>query len=72
VVCCDRWGVACRARRPENGTWAEPLLPFNELNREEPSRYTPIGECTFLVEFFPDGVNEVGGWGPTRFLRILG
>jgi len=36
-----------------NGTWAEPPQPFNDLNKEELSRYVSIKECDFVVEYFP-------------------
>lgn len=44
--------------RPVNGTWDAPLLPFNELNQEEPSRYVPLDSCTYYIEFFPRGADE--------------
>lgn len=46
--------------RPVNGTWAAPLLPFNELNAEEPSRYVPLSACHYLIEYFhpPDGATS--------------
>jgi alpha-1,2-mannosyltransferase len=36
------------------GTASVPLQPFNDLNREEPSRYMELGECDFLVSSLPD------------------
>ena len=32
-----------------NGTYLPPLQPFNNENREERSRYVPIGSCDYLV-----------------------
>lgn len=32
-----------------NGTWAEPLLPFNDMNREERSRYVDLAFCDYIV-----------------------
>jgi len=44
--------------RPVNGTWDTPLQPFNELNKEEPSRYVPLGSCDYFVELLPDGATD--------------
>ena len=32
-----------------NGTYATPLQPFNDRNREEASRYVPLTSCQYLV-----------------------
>jgi alpha-1,2-mannosyltransferase len=47
--------------RANNGTWAPPLLPFNTLNEEEPSRYVPLATCRYLVELLgpPEGASEM-------------
>ncbi|CAM9447619.1 unnamed protein product [Chrysoparadoxa australica] len=34
----------------KGGTSATPPQPFNDLNREEPSRYTTLSECDYVVE----------------------
>ncbi len=39
--------------RADGGTWKPPLQPFNQHNREEPSRYVPIHSCRYLVKVFP-------------------
>ena len=44
--------------RPVNGTWDTPLQPFNELNKEEPSRYVSISDCDYLIELLPEGPTE--------------
>mmetsp|Transcript_497 Transcript_497/g.665 ORF Transcript_497/g.665 Transcript_497/m.665 type:complete len:550 (+) Transcript_497:459-2108(+) len=39
--------------REKNGTFAEPLQPFNDLNKEEPSRYTTMKKCDYITEYIP-------------------
>jgi len=47
--------------------FSQPDAPFNDANREEPSRYAQPEECDFLVEFSENsedrlGFREVEGW----------
>ena len=37
-----------------NGTFSEPLQPFNDKNKEEKSRYIDIEVCDYLVASIPD------------------
>jgi alpha-1,2-mannosyltransferase len=34
-------------------TYSAPAQPFNDLNKEEPSRYVSLTECEYFIEFFP-------------------
>jgi alpha-1,2-mannosyltransferase len=42
-------GILPQHFAPQDGTSAEPLQPFNDLNREETSRYVELGQCDYLV-----------------------
>ncbi len=46
----------------ENGTWCEPPQPFNDRNREEPSRYVQLERCDYLVLLLDErqGPKELG------------
>lgn len=48
-----------------NGTFAEPLQPFNDGNREEVSRYVPVSSCDYLV-LLVDRNKEESALGPLR------
>lgn len=41
-----------------NHTWSEPAQPFNDVNAEEPSRYTPVEQCHYLVDCEFEGQSE--------------
>lgn len=48
-----------------NGTWAPPLQPFNDRNREEEARYVPLDSCDYLV-LLVDRNKPDREWGPLR------
>jgi len=38
----------------KNGTFSEPLQPFNDKNKEEKSRYIETNECNYIIASIPD------------------
>lgn len=48
-----RTRVLCVADAPHSPPPLSSTQPFNQHNREEPSRYVPIHSCKYLVELFP-------------------
>ena len=45
----DFRGVLPQYFPPVNGTWVTPILPFNNLNKEESSRYIDPTTCDYIV-----------------------
>ncbi|CAN0022760.1 unnamed protein product, partial [Heterosigma akashiwo] len=58
------------ARRPPC-TLPRPAQPFNDLNREEPARYTELRRCDYVQEFVP-AADEGGGGGLSALARQIG
>ena len=40
------------------GTWSPPLQPFNDMNREEDSRYVQLSDCEYVVAVVEDDVEQ--------------
>ena len=42
----------------QGGTWATPRQPFNDLNREEKSRYVQLADCDYVVALINTDVDQ--------------
>jgi alpha-1,2-mannosyltransferase len=43
---------------PDNGTFADPIQPFNDRNEEEPSRYVRLADCDYVVLLHSERVED--------------
>mmetsp|Transcript_2333 Transcript_2333/g.3677 ORF Transcript_2333/g.3677 Transcript_2333/m.3677 type:complete len:612 (-) Transcript_2333:129-1964(-) len=63
-------GILPQHFAPVNGTFIEPLQPFNDKNREETSRYMDIHQCDYLVLLI-DTNKPIPDQDDTRRLLLL-